>query len=180
MNEDTQTRDRRYVAFLRLMIIGNAGILIAAGIMEGVFGVYVCPLCRMQQGVYWLLLLVNGIYYWLYRRPYRLNKWWQFALNIILSLIGLGLSWWSVGVEYGWLPVPKFCTSYNIVSLLNAQEAVNLQELTTQMMAKPSVGCDKVQVRILGLSLAEINVMIMLVSTGVNWWLGKYFLAKRQ
>jgi len=77
------------------------------------------------------------------------------ALFVVLALVFLwnvGLAFYHVGVEQHWWPGPTACTG-------TLSDSVSVNDLMKSLNSVRVVECDKVQLRILGLSFAGWDVV---------------------
>ncbi|UYN98465.1 MAG: disulfide bond formation protein B [Devosia sp.] len=134
------------IAFL----LGLATILGALG-SQFIGGLQPCELCLEQRlPYYWGLPLLALILVLWNRLPLPV---WYIGMAIATALFAWGtfLGGFHSGVEWGFWPGPTACTGVGESFSMDA-----LDNLT------PVIGCDVVQFRFLGLSLAGYNTLISL------------------
>lgn len=114
-------------------------------------GLYPCELCLEQRWAYYIgLPILLGILVLWNRLPLKL---W-FALMAVVTAIfiwGTYMGSYHAGVEWGFWPGPTACTGIG--------ESFSFDQLSNMT---PVIGCDVVQFRFLGLSLAGYNALISL------------------
>jgi disulfide bond formation protein DsbB len=148
------------IAFL----LGLATILGALG-SQFIGGLQPCELCLEQRlPYYWgLPLLVLILVLW-NRMPLPA---WYVGTVIVTALFAWGawLGGYHAGVEWGFWPGPTACTGTG--------ESFSLEALND---LQPVIGCDVVQFRFLGISLAGYNALVsaaifllLLVAIALQW-----------
>lgn len=73
-----------------------------------------------------------------------------------LFFVGLCVTVYHVAIEHHWVDLPKVCGDI-------AHAPLDFSALKDEILHKAVVPCDRVPMRILGVSLAEINVVLSLV-----------------
>ena len=129
-------------------VLGLATILGALG-SQYIGGLQPCELCLEQRlPYYWgLPLLAVTLLLW-NRLPLPV---WYLAIGIVAALFAWGawLGGYHSGVEWGFWPGPTACTGVG--------ESFSLDALNDMQRV---IGCDVVQFRFLGISLAGYNALI--------------------
>lgn len=131
-------------------ILGLATILLAwASQIFG--GLYPCELCLEQRwAYYWGLPLLALILAFWNKLP--LTAWYvAMAMAIAVFAWGTYMGSFHAGVEWGFWPGPTACTGVG--------ESFSFDSLSN---LTPVIGCDVVQFRFLGISLAGYNALISL------------------
>lgn len=131
-------------------LLGLAAILGALG-SQYIGGLVPCELCLEQRlAYYWGLPLLALILVLWNRLPLPV---WYIGMAIVLAIFAWGtyMGAFHAGVEWGFWPGPTACTGLGEEFSLDA-----LNDL------KPVIGCDVVQFRFLGISLAGYNALISL------------------
>lgn len=119
-------------------------------------GLVPCELCLEQRLSYYyglpLLLLVLALWN---RLPLTV---WYVAMAIVAAIFAWGtyMGAFHAGVEWGFWPGPTACTGVG--------EAMDFNSLNSMT---PVIGCDVVQFRFLGISLAGYNALISLAIVGL-------------
>ena len=119
-------------------------------------GLVPCELCLEQRLSYYyglpLLLLVLALWN---RLPLTV---WYVAMAIVTAIFAWGtyMGAFHAGVEWGFWPGPTACTGIG--------EAMDFNSLNSMT---PVIGCDVVQFRLLGISLAGYNALISLAIVGL-------------
>lgn len=131
-------------------LLGLATILGALG-SQYFGGLYPCELCLEQRLAYYIgLPILLGILVLWNRLP--LALW--FALMAIVTAIfawGTYMGAYHAGVEWGFWPGPTACTGIG--------DSFSFDQLSNMT---PVIGCDVVQFRFLGISLAGYNALVSL------------------
>ncbi|ODT82285.1 MAG: hypothetical protein ABS76_08535 [Pelagibacterium sp. SCN 64-44] len=131
-------------------LLGLATILGALG-SQYIGGLQPCELCLEQRLPYYigLPLLALVLVFW-NRLPLPA---WYVAMAVVVALFAWGtyLGAFHAGVEWGFWPGPTACSGLGGEFSLDS-----LNDL------QPVIGCDVVQFRFLGLSLAGYNALISL------------------
>ena len=138
-------------------ILGLATILGALG-SQYLGGLQPCELCLEQRlPYYWGLPLLALILVFWNRLP--LPAWYM-GMGLVTALFAWGtyLGIYHAGVEWGFWPGPTACTG------LGAGDGISLESLNN---LQPIIGCDVVQFRFLGISLAGYNALISAAITGL-------------
>ena len=131
-------------------LLGLATILGALG-SQYLGGLVPCELCLEQRlAYYWGLPILALVLVLWNRLPLQV---WYIAMAIVIAIFAWGtyMGAYHAGVEWGFWPGPTACTGLGEEFSLDA-----LSDL------KPVIGCDVVQFRFLGLSLAGYNALISL------------------
>ena len=137
------------------LILGLVTILGALG-SQFIGGLQPCELCLEQRlPYYWGLPLLALILILWNRLPLAV---WYVAMAIVAALFAWGayLGGFHSGVEWGFWPGPTACAG--VGDSLSMDMLDNLQ---------PVIGCDVVQFRFLGLSLAGYNALISAAIVGL-------------
>ncbi|KQX35736.1 hypothetical protein ASD04_13250 [Devosia sp. Root436] len=129
-------------------LIGLAAILGALG-SQVVGGLVPCELCLEQRmAYYWGLPILLAVLVTWNRLPLAV---WYIAMAIVTAIFvwGAYMGAYHAGVEWGFWPGPTACTGVGEMMDFDA-----LSNLT------PVIGCDVVQFRFLGISLAGYNALV--------------------
>ena len=134
------------------------GLVTILGALASQFigGLQPCELCLEQRlPYYWGLPLLALILVLWNRLPLTV---WYVAMAIVVALFAWGayLGGFHSGVEWGFWPGPTACTGVG-------------NDLSMDMLndLQPVIGCDVVQFRFLGLSLAGYNALISAAIVGL-------------
>lgn len=157
------TAPRLIAAFLlgaSALVLGSAFLLQYGG------GAEPCLLCVYQRYPYALVILLAALALLLAPRP-RVQVP-LLALSGAVLLAGFGLAFYHMGVEQGVFAGPSNCSGP-----IGPVETID--ELRERLLARPTGGCARVAVSILGLSLANWNAVLSLllaaVAFGAALWL---------
>lgn len=142
-------------------VLGLATILGAWG-SQIIGGLYPCELCLEQRMAYYygLPLLLIVLITW-NRLPLAV---WYLAMAIVAAIFAWGayMGAYHAGVEWGFWPGPTACTGVG--------DAMDFNALSDM---KPVIGCDVVQFRLFGISLAGYNALIsvaIVTLLGISIW----------
>ena len=151
----TVTRPLDKIAAGLAFLLGLVTIAAAWG-TQVIGGLVPCELCLEQRLSYYyglpLLLLVLALWN---RLPLTV---WYVAMAIVTAIFAWGtyMGAFHAGVEWGFWPGPTACTGIG--------EAMDFNSLNSMT---PVIGCDVVQFRFLGISLAGYNALISLAIVGL-------------
>ena len=120
--------------------------LLAAVYIEYSIGIKPCVLCIYQRIPYLLLIFVSFLGY-----NYSKNLFW-IKLQTLIFLISFLLSGYHFGIEMGFFEEFAGCTVQN-VNLLDKLEILN-------SLRNNAISCKNISFKILGMSLATINMII--------------------
>jgi disulfide bond formation protein DsbB len=130
--------------------------IIAAWGTQVIGGLVPCELCLEQRWAYYygLPLLLVVLITW-NRLPLTV---WYIAMAIATAIFAWGayMGAFHAGVEWGFWPGPTACTG-----LGDTMDFNSLNSMT------PVIGCDVVQFRLFGISLAGFNALISLAMVGL-------------
>lgn len=146
--------NRKAISFIGLF---SFGALLTAIIAQYVFNLQPCQFCIYERYFYAALLFLSLLGIWNYVNPSFIK-----GTMIIVILGAIGLTSYHIAVERKWVDPPASCTSDLVIN-----KNTNVKDLKAQILAQPRVTrCDIVPIRILGLSMAEYNLVlnIMLLS----------------
>ena len=111
-----------------------------------------CELCLQQRWAYYAGVPLAAFATASFAAGWRKSGAAALAVFAAIFLAGAVFGAWHAGVEWGFWPGPTACTGVG--------EAFSFDQLNDM---KPVIGCDVVQFRFLGLSLAGYNALISLV-----------------
>jgi len=146
----TNTRPFDKIAAGLAFILGLATILAALG-SQFIGGLQPCQLCLEQRmPYYWGLPLLALVLLLWNRLPLKV---WYLGMGLVAALFAWGtyLGIYHSGVEWGFWPGPTACSGGALGESISLESLTNLQ---------PIIGCDVVQFRFLGISLAGYNALI--------------------
>lgn len=149
-------------------LLGLAAIVGALG-SQIIGGLVPCELCLEQRmAYYWGLPLLALILLLWNRLPLTV---WYIAIAIAAAIFvwGTYMGAYHAGVEWGFWPGPTACTGTGT--------AINFDDLSGNL--QPVIGCDVVQFRFLGISLAGYNALISIVIVALLG-IGAWAQARRQ
>ena len=127
---------------------GSAALLLGALGFQYLGGLAPCPLCLWQRwphGAAVVIALLGTTLFWRFQRPV------LFAGGASM-VAGAGLAAYHGGIERGWWPGPSACSA-------PARLDMPTGELLDRIMAAPLVRCDEIPWSLLGLSMANWNML---------------------
>ncbi len=133
-------------------VVGSLLLLLGALAFQYVGGLAPCHLCILQRWPHGLAIALGLVIFVWPRR-------WLALLAALVVLEGASVGFYHVGVERGWWEGPTTCTA-------PAPGNVSPGELLDQILETPVVLCDQVAWSLLGISMAEWNVIL---SLGIAW-----------
>ena len=145
----TARLDARNIALLIFVIA--AATLAGAWVLQ-VMGYAPCELCLKQRYAYYLGLPL-ALAAWFSADVNRRGARFLFALIALAFVVNAVFAAYHSGVEFKWWPGPADCTGAY-------QGAGNAADFMKQLQQIKVVRCDEVNLRILGLSLANANIFI--------------------
>lgn len=127
--------------------------LISAFIIDYILKFDPCFLCVYARIPYLIMFMLGAI--GLYFQDYR-----KIIINLIILavMVGAGIAIYHTGVERSWWDPSYSCTPHIILG-----EKTSLDDFMKQLDSAPLGDCSRPAFKILGFSLAEINIMINLV-----------------
>jgi len=124
-------------------------------------GLVPCELCLEQRLPYYFALPLLAVLLVFWQRLPRLAWYGLLAAVIALFAWGLYLGIYHAGVEWRFWPGPTTCTGTGL--------DVSFEDLSN-INATRIVPCDAVQFRLLGISLAGYNALVMLGAIALLGW----------
>jgi disulfide bond formation protein DsbB len=135
------------------ILAASLGALVGAALFQKFFDAQPCILCIFQRGPY-AAALVLSILALLFRRKEKVVKA-VLCLCALAFLTNVGIAAYHSGIERHWWAATNSCD----VSPLNIDPA----EMSTADLLVTAIGeCDDIKFEILGLTLANMNVLICL------------------
>lgn len=131
----------------------SLALLTTAYALQYLFGYKPCELCLQQRAFWWILLAICTIAQ-LMRSSAAL--YFIACACSLLMLASACLAIYHAGGERGWWSLALFCKGLEI------QPNLTVQELHDLLLTQDVVTCNKPSLRLLGLSLAEYNVLFSL------------------
>ena len=136
------------------------GILMAAYIMEHVFGIMPCQMCLYERNVFMAVGLFSFLGFFIIPARYH---------SIALIIVGFAfmggslLAAYHVAIQQHWVALPAFCASNDFGSF------DSVESLRDQMLKTPLVRCDQVNWSLFGLSLAAYNAILSFILAITCW-----------
>jgi disulfide bond formation protein DsbB len=138
------------------VVVGSAATLAAVWIFQAL-GYTPCELCLTERYAFYAAAPIAGVTALLASRSQHGVARGLFVLLTLIFLWNAGLAFYHVGVEQHWWPGPTACTG-------TLGDSVNVNDLMKSLNSVRVIECDKVQIRILGLSFAAWDVIASLVA----------------
>ena len=153
----------------------TAKLLIAVSILglafayfvEHVLGIKPCPLCLYQRIPYFLVVIVSLTAFMTNSKHY---VRYLLLSYMLLFTIGALLALYHVGVEHGLIEDPVGCIA------ASSNKALTKEEIKQQIFAN-EVSCKEVKFKILGFSMAELNLIF---SSAVAIYLARVVFFRRK
>jgi len=141
---------------LHLILSFSIFSLLAAYFIEYILGHQPCNLCLIERIPYFVSIVIILLFIFI-------QKFERFFL-IILSItfiIAFVISFYHFGIEQGFIKESLVCD-------LNSNNADLTKEALLNQLQEVTVSCKDVTFKILGLSLATINIFISLIITTIT------------
>ncbi len=138
-----------FVFWGRLTIAVSVFSLLFAYTAEYGFGLKPCILCLYQRIPYAACIGIGVIVMLLARTMPKAARFMLY-LAALSFLIGAGIAFFQVGVEYGWWTGTDECTGSTLSGL-------SASDFLARIKSAPIVRCDEVQFAFLGISMAGYN-----------------------
>ena len=141
---------------LHLILSFSIFSLLAAYFIEYILGHQPCNLCLIERIPYFVSIVIILLFIFI-------QKFERFFL-IILSItfiIAFIISFYHFGIEQGFIKESLVCD-------LNSNNADLTKEALLNQLQEVTVSCKDVTFKILGLSLATINIFISLIITTIT------------
>jgi disulfide bond formation protein DsbB len=138
-------------------VLGLAAIVLAWG-SQLIGGLVPCELCLEQRmSYYWGLPVLLAVLVTWNRLPLTV---WYIAMVVVTAIFvwGAYMGAYHAGVEWGFWPGPTACTGVGEMAGFEAMSDLNSAHV---------VGCDVVQFRLFGISLAGYNALVSLAVVGL-------------
>lgn len=141
-----------YKYFIYIFLI-NIFIILSALFIEYILNVKPCVLCIYERYPYYLILLLSALFF-------LKNNWKNqlMVLIILTSIVSFFLAGYHVGIENGLI---------NELSSCKTEVSKNMSKdiLLKELQSKLAPSCKDVDFKLLGLSLASINMIMSLILT---------------
>lgn len=132
-----------------LALVTPTALLAGAYVSEYGFGLYPCEMCWWQRYAHFAALVPAMLAFLV---PTGALRVWMVRLAGLAILISGVIGAFHAGVEYGWWEGLTSCSA--------AMELKEGQSALDAIMNAPTVRCDEVQFRFLGISMAGWNFLI--------------------
>jgi disulfide bond formation protein DsbB len=141
-------KEKNYIFLIFTFVLAT---LVSAYIIEYGFGYKPCKLCIYERIPYFLsiFLLIEILFFKKYKK----------ITLLLLSLIFISsaiLAFYHVGIEKNFFNESLICTNNNLSEIISKEEIL-------KQLSESSISCKDVNFKIMGLSLASINLIFSLV-----------------
>jgi disulfide bond formation protein DsbB len=133
------------------LLVAALAVLAAVWTFEA-FGFIPCELCLTERYAFYAGAPIAAVTAYFASRSQHGVARALFVLLVLIFLANVGLAFYHVGVEQHWWPGPTACTG-------TLSDSVNVNDLMKSLNSVRVIECDKVQIRILGLSFAGWDVV---------------------
>ncbi len=138
------------------ILVGALATLAAVWTFEA-FGYKPCELCLTERYAFYVAAPLAALTAFIASRSAHAVARSLFVLMALIFLANVGLAFYHVGVEQHWWPGPTACTG-------TLSGPVDVNDLMKSLSSERVIECDKVQLRILGLSFAGWDVVASAVA----------------
>jgi disulfide bond formation protein DsbB len=128
-----------------------SSILIIAFAIDKILGYDPCILCLYERIPYAVIAIISGAAYFADEKYKKISLY----LIFITALAGFGLATFHTGVEREWWSPTSHCTPH-----VHLDDTTTMADFLSQLDKAPIGDCAKPALKILGLSLAEMNVIL--------------------
>ena len=145
-------KNKIYNYFIYIFLI-NIFVILSALFIEYILKVKPCALCIYERYPYYLILLFTILFF------FKTN--WKnqlMILIIITSIVSFFLAGYHVGIEYGLINELSSCKT-------EVSKNISKDILLKELQSKLAPSCKEVAFKLLGLSLASINMIMSLILT---------------
>lgn len=138
-----------------LILFITIGALIFAYGAEYAFGINPCELCFYQRYLFWGILGVGLMTVYFDKKVFA-------YLQLFIISLAIALSIYHIGIENHWWAGPKSCSG----ALSGTPSTI--EELKSQLMARPIARCDQVNWSIFGVSATVWTLLLQLGLFGLG------------
>ena len=135
--------------FIWLAFLGSLSLLVGAYAFEFLGGLKPCKMCLWQRWPH-LGAIIIGLLVLLSKSVLLMR------IGGVIILIGAGIAFFHMGVEFNWWEGPSTCTSGSITDLTSA-------ELMKKILEAPITRCDDIPWSFVGLSMAGWNGILSII-----------------
>ena len=136
--------------FFLVVFIFSIISLLSAIYIEYILGYNACKLCVYQRIPYVLTILTGLVLYFLDKTRLYL------VLTVLFQIIGLGVAIFHSLIERNLIQYEMACTSVS-------NDFDNIEELRLFLEDAPIIKCNEINFSFLGLSLANMNILVSLM-----------------
>ena len=137
--------------YLRIIFLFSITALISAYFIEYVLGHQPCNLCLIERIPYGLSIILISLIFILKK-----NENFFILLLILNFIFSFFISLYHFGIEQGIIQESTVCGVKNFSEIISKEELLN-------KLNEKTISCKDVTFRILGLSLATINIVISIL-----------------
>lgn len=140
-----------------VLLFGTLAVIAGFLFFQYGMGLAPCKLCNWQRVPYYLggwAFFIAWLFHQQGNHATRLGKGLLLVAGLAF-LVGAGIAFYHVGVEYKWWAGPDSCSG-------GIAAGGNIEEAVKRLMAAPVVRCDAVVWSLFGVSMAGYNVLLSL------------------
>lgn len=145
-------------AFFASLFAASICVLLSALVIDKILGFDPCILCIYERIPYGIVALICGVGYFSDAK----HRWIFLWLIALSAAVGAGIAIFHTGVEREWWSPTSHCTPH-----VHLNDSTTMEDFLSQLDKAPIGDCTKPALKILGLSLAEINVILNLLLLGL-------------
>lgn len=143
---------RYYQIFFKVIFVFSLLILTTVYLMEYVWNMKPCELCRYERLPYFLMMFTAYIGYFMSK----FRKIISIAV-VVFAFFGVTISFFHVGVENAWFNYDSSCIANSVKS------TTSIDILKSQILSKDLVPCDASQYSFIWVSIAGWNFIVISV-----------------
>ena len=147
----------KYKIFLNLLLLFSIFALFTAYIIQYILGHQPCNLCLIERIPYILVAIISSLCLFL-------KKFEKISLIVISSIFFLAtlISFYHFGIEQGFIKESFVCD-------LDVKNSLLTKEAILNQLKEGNISCKDVTFKILGLSLATINIFVSLILSVITF-----------
>ena len=142
---------------LHLILIFSVFAIISAYFIQYVLGHEPCNLCIIERIPFFIIIIIISVF--LFYKKYEKNL--LITISIVFLILSL-ISIYHFGIEQGFIKESLVCDLNSSVKALTKEDLLN-------QLKKGSISCKNVTFRIMGLSLATINIFVSLIFSTITF-----------
>jgi len=139
----SHSKDNNHILFIFTLITSIISVFL---LTENMLSFDICPLCKIQQAVYYDIFIIFNLFFCSF-----IKKTDLLLFILVLSFIGFSFALYQVGLEQYWWEVSGLC-QYNYTDFYTSSDS-NINSFTS---------CGNINVSYMGFSLALCNALVSL------------------